>query len=865
MRPAASANELDAAGLRVRIKRSLEVLRPARRFTSPARSPYKIQPRPESVELARSQYLEGEIARHLLPKSLSFLAKDKQPKREFRSSLRSSDSNEIKESFGTASSALDKARSISSSLRSRFKKTFTRPAASLPPQQLDASRVHFGDGAFSDGGNGGFDNYGIDHITDSRRNSLYNSSAEDQNNAEDFQQFSKISHVNRSSGSLTSNSNSRVTSWTNSTNTSSIRELPLERKRLSVIQEDGSPYQPSCSAGTHLGGVAVFRKPLAGALPDNQRLYSALTKRMNQESVEIERLATITQHGTDDAEEPKTSSDTRPSIRKVRSESIVGISLPGSEHEELSFDKNAWDEKPSLTPQTLQENIKRRKEKLQEQEAQSKFFPHSGEGRSATKSPFRKHLDTLKNRSVDDMGSQHVYGGENGHSAMPKHPRFALSSESVYSTMTNGGVNPDYHRRDFSNISMTVVDKLPGEQGHVTTYPPARITNVQTENSARQDLEAHTRYQLTPVKQPEACPAESYPKMCQSKGSTHFRENAQIETEHTSSLPWRVFDGLANRTFGATRKASPCDENQGSRSPILLSRLPDQLSVAKKRFPLLNVKQVTRNNTPVPSRSSSFTRSQSGLLQQTASAEKRHDKSPNEHQNSLTASLRKISPRNVAHLLKGSKSMPVTTSHKQQHQKENRPGSSGSQEAASTPGPAYLAVRSGNSVSRTSHDNSVEEGESPTNMIKATLSARLSRPFNMDTPELNRPFDSMYLGKREVGLTDTTGGRLSVAHKPLDVRGPQGYGGLGPSPFETPRRDEEETALPHIPTPEEETKKQGAVKNDLRLKTGSKRMVSNFLKSRRLGRASDKENQRSSESNGGMGHSTPSASSPLFV
>ena len=145
----------------------------------------------------------------------------------------------------------------------------------------------------------------------------------------------------------------------------------------------------------------------------------------------------------------------------------------------------------------------------------------------------------------------------------------------------------------------------------------------------------------------------------------------------------------------------------------------------------------------------------------------------------------------------------------------------------------------------------------------------------MDTPELNRPFDSMYLGKRELGHCDTSGGRLSVAqantHRaPLGYdkrrsfdRGPGGYGGLGPSPFDgLGLSSEEETALPHIPTPEHRSKHQ---KSKVGVSLGSKRMVSNFLRSRRKGIGGSEEAGASHEENIGGADETPAKGSPLFI
>lgn len=218
---------------------------------------------------------------------------------------------EDKDPLESKNAALRVARSISSSLRNRFKQAFSKPTLDLPPQQMDASRAHFGDDVFVSEGNGGFDNYYSDDLAERQRTNLYRSPWHEHVEDEDGQQLPTIIPVNMSNSSLAGSSKSRVTSWTNTTISEPTQETLIERKRLSVIQEDGGPHQPSSSAGTHIGGVSVFRKPLpsqAGRGPDAQRLYSALVRRMNQESADRakEPLTDLQEH---DEEFPESVED----------------------------------------------------------------------------------------------------------------------------------------------------------------------------------------------------------------------------------------------------------------------------------------------------------------------------------------------------------------------------------------------------------------------------------------------------------------------------------------------------------------------------------------------------------------------------
>jgi hypothetical protein len=107
--------------------------------------------------------------------------------------------------------------------------------------------------------------------------------------------------------------------------------------------------------------------------------------------------------------------------------------------------------------------------------------------------------------------------------------------------------------------------------------------------------------------------------------------------------------------------------------------------------------------------------------------------------------------------------------------------------------------------------------------------ARLSRPFNMDVPSHNRPFDSMYLGTS--GHVDTTkDGRLSVAppmacnsiHRPKRISG----GDL---------------ALLSTPHPASHGTRWFVSAKRAIMQKPSKRMVSDFLKSRRVAGSTSKK------------------------
>lgn len=781
--------------------------------------PASISPRPESIELARAQYLQGQRSPQSIQKSPeSLLNRSKKQYKDLRSTLRTSESGDLEPNADATHAVVRTARSISSSLRNRFKRAFSKPQLSLPPQQLNASRLHFGDAAFGNAGNGGFDSYIQDNVIDSSRASFYEDPWHEKVEDDDLRRLSNMAPVNRSNGDLTDTSKSRVTSWTDTTSTGSLREIPLERKRLSVIQEDGGPHQPSSSAGTHIGGVTIFRKPLPlppGQQPDPQRLYSALVRRMNQES---ERRAT---------ERPVQDTIAEQEEFDLNHSTIRAVSSSTDAQNSASTDHT----KPSARSRAVLLGCTPSEESI---------YSRKGDG-DPDPSYNKKNMSEL---TID--------------------PTTASENKDFADTYRRLGHANPYLESNATLASRSHCEQLSNTvdaQGNLSQFRRSSIHDMQFGGTSSDSL-CKNKIGIVKTGNP-------------GKPAAHVREHAQF----AESPPRKAFDEPDSRHEAVATHSDIDKRHTGTRTPSPLAKAPDQLSVAKKRFPLLNVKSVNKNNTPVPSRNSSLTRSQSGLLQQ-ASGDQTNDQGQGKHEKAhkIAASLRKISAENVANVLRGKESLVL--GHMKPNQ-ENRPSGepehhdfeNDEQVAVSTPGPAYLAMRSGNSGSGERRDRKTTSkhtiSDSPTELVKATLSARLSRPFNMDIPELNRPFDSMYLGKREVGFNDTTGGRLSVAkhthtygcrkRRSFD-RGPGGYGGLGPSPFDG--QAPEETALPQIPTPESQCKTSG---KKIGASLGTKRMVSNFLRSRRKGGNSTEDG--SSHDHGAEEHDfdTPVRSSPLFI
>ena len=265
-----------------------------------------------AVQEARDHYVQ-ELEQQRLKEKPSFgiLRKHPRPQKPFRRTVRTSSTN----SYGNAIASPipppievkrykmlgHKARSLSLSLKDKLKNLFHRHQDSqdvVPVQQLDASRAHYGGYELPNSGV----NERYSQIPSPDGESLQRS------RSRDFALRSVPVYLGSNSqpGSIRSvrsedsvnNAKSRVTSWTNSTAADTLKSKLMEQKRLSIIQENGGPHQPSSSAQRYGGsqnGYAVFRKPArrvgsggrATGPVDSQRVFSALQKRFD----ENERLA----------------------------------------------------------------------------------------------------------------------------------------------------------------------------------------------------------------------------------------------------------------------------------------------------------------------------------------------------------------------------------------------------------------------------------------------------------------------------------------------------------------------------------------------------------------------------------------------
>ncbi|KAL6240434.1 hypothetical protein RBB50_012635 [Rhinocladiella similis] len=820
LRSVTSSAVLQTTNLRVRLKRSLPFLRHKTTITKRPHADYEWGMREEAVQMARAQFLDDmELHRIQERRSIHDGMRSKgydEPEDVATSPHRTPTLLGLPPSSAVLPHPRLRKRSFSASFRSHFRRILGKSVSStdaIPPQQLDARRRHFPDLDLDVGHSSAFDSYLIPDISQTVQARACRSSEIEQEMLEDLDQVSDTLPAAASRESLHSTSRSRVTSWTDSSIGGSIglRSGPIDRNRLSVIKEDGGPHQPSSSAGRHIGGVEVFREPLQTVSNDGQllppvdshRVYSALIKRISQEEAEMETTR-IALENINNSGSHASSMAGRPTIRTVCSESSLATGFAADEqHREVSTGSH-----------TSHENnddfgAEKRKERSNMEESQSTFFPFSSEQKHVAPSPFKRLLcerrreksDPDSARNSEDAGTV-VVKSKSGNSILGR-PRFGFSSESIYSRTTNGGINEQYvppiassddlsqgHQRDPGNLGiMSVISR-----GHVRSN---------SDNS------------------PEIDPSSSVPQNSKWNpwSDTLTAMTAGAETRHTSHVRGQT-QGTIEDYRSEVRQGNYGTPTQGSRA-IASSSTPDTgttISVRKRRKEVLKT-------------------SGCGVLNSISNK--------NGDDAKADSSPRKSSPGRVRKILLEKKSQ---FSVLQDHGKENIPtDEERSPLVSSTEQPhkafgarntgARLRERASKMALRSQNDpySTPQSGEkstsstpnrcedSPSERAKNQLVARLSRPFNMDVPPHNRPFDSTYLGKRTPGHPDPMGNsRLSVA-RPM----PDSIEGLPSRNTQVGEGDGATAAHPASSAAARGTSKVLGI-------LGSSRMVSSFLKSRKV-------------------------------
>ena len=259
-----------------------------------------------AVQLARDQYLR-QLEQQRLKEQPSFigLGSRRKSQKAFRRTVRTSSTNSYGSAIASPLASVEpptvkdlgrRARSLSQTIKKKIKRVFKRSSdaeGTIPEQQIKASYPHYGD--YISTLNGSEQRYLPVPEPDaellrrvSSRESLRSMT---QIRVENGTRPGSIRSAH--SDEEESNGKSRVTSWADSTaaNTICVPQT-MERKRLSIIKEDGGPHQPSSSAYQREGtsdGYATFRQPVrqssAGRVTgpvDPKRIFSALQKKIDE-------------------------------------------------------------------------------------------------------------------------------------------------------------------------------------------------------------------------------------------------------------------------------------------------------------------------------------------------------------------------------------------------------------------------------------------------------------------------------------------------------------------------------------------------------------------------------------------------------
>ena len=439
-----------------------------------------------AVQLARDQYLR-QLEQQRLKEQPSFLGLGNRRKSQkaFRRTVRTSSTNSYGSAIASPLASVEppttkdlghRARSLSQTIKKKIKRVFKRSSdtdRTMPVQQIKASHPHYGDYILTSDGKE--QRYPAVPEPDAELLLRVSSRESITYTAPIYGEKSARSGSIRSTHSDDDESNgkSRVTSWTDSTAANTIH-MPqtLERKRLSIIKEDGGPHQPSSSARQYGGtsnGYASFRQPVrqssAGRVSgpiDPKRIFSALQKKIDENN----RKAALDncESATDSSSGHRKISSTRgprrtSSIRKGAKAKSISLSGPRgadvsnsvifSPSAMESFNHNSYQhEGPSPYREyeqqgfsdlrkglTLQQNAEMTEHRISLpkrplREVRSAFFPPSMRIERSNLSPYRRAMHA-SSESEPESQSHTIFGDR---------PRSKGPSKAVDGRLRNGSI-----------------------------------------------------------------------------------------------------------------------------------------------------------------------------------------------------------------------------------------------------------------------------------------------------------------------------------------------------------------------------------------------------------------------------------------
>lgn len=603
-----------------------------------------------AIQIARDRYLH-QLEYQRLKEGPPHLALGKHPKpqKAFRKTVRTSSVNSSSSAIGSAGAATSsgavskqgfghKARGFSLSLKNKLKRVFHRPSDTevvFPVQQVNASRPHFGDymSTFS-GVDQQYHSIPLPDCEITRKINSRESVCLDVPVV-----LAKTSHPGsirsvRSDDDI-SNGKSRVTSWTNSTaaNTMTSDQL-IEKKRLSIIQENGGPHQPSSSARRYgdLGDLlgqhirSSHKNTPAGNVVDSQRIYSALRRRID----ENKRMANL--EGSDcgaeaeaDTTQIQSSNNERIALRSCTVKNTSTDRLGNShgmrvskstvfrpstittgyrfnrEKEEFSgqtYQQKLLDMQVGRTPQQMAERNESENQSYKRplRELKSTFFPSSMHIERSKKSPYRRAINTSsEDKDGVEISVEELCNVESESS--PFHPitpngacaRSVGGTESIYSR-TSSGNTP---KPDTSSLSLakSAGSREPGSAVIITTrarkYKQSLSAFGQPSSSLVKPSGDWQKWMASQVDKLEYQGEENKrifePKFAKENG--HKRESAQIDGDDVRIGQLKAFNESPKQPLGIIQG------NVFSR-PVL--RHQTSLPMVD-RFPLLEIGQLAQS------------------------------------------------------------------------------------------------------------------------------------------------------------------------------------------------------------------------------------------------------------------------------
>lgn len=597
-----------------------------------------------AIHQARDKFLSQLEEQRLKsrPSMLSFSKKRAQ--KAFRKTVRTSSANSYGSAVGSVAPMAEKgikskAKGYSVSLKNKLKNVFSRgsgPSKCLPSQQVEADRPHFGDYIagpnvldYTDPTVPMPDN-NLLHRVNSRGTSPHRMPVH-------LAQPSRAGSIRSVlSNDDLSNGKSRVTSWTDSIVSSSLtREQLLERKRLSIIQENGGPHQPSSSFGT-APRRGFFGQALHGSIKSrrdsgtisNQQIFSALQKRLDQHNYTHEHdeyfingdyteggvtagllagnLGAISERSSTIRMLPDSSGYDNASGRRIRYSSSANFQTaplvvseepprPQDDHR-MTYEARGPHRKLSFKDiaDLNEKEEMRRKQTKQLREVKSAFFPPSSEYQTRRSvSPYRQALRSSNmERGLTGVQEEHHEEGP---------PKFKLPLYSAKRNESSVGTHSAYSRTTGGNSGFESTFSLDhsqstGEPGtaFIITKSPNRPT---TPRVPRTTTSSRSSGEMRGWMASEVAKLENFSNEdikihgdYLPRQSRHHKESAQTHNDET--------DDVIQEELNKISMELSHGRQSGSLSrPILWHKTSDQMiEKFPLRFPLIECNNPSTGN-----------------------------------------------------------------------------------------------------------------------------------------------------------------------------------------------------------------------------------------------------------------------------